>query len=157
MTHDTDQPPTDANNPPDDFELDDFELDDFESKDSGQSEDFMPSSAEVANLSTEELTDRDTGFGRILHQLRDESAVGQAPTGGDIDVNQYQAKVSGEEAVGGTAPTPDQNVVEDLAASEGIATPDEHPLRTLRMMQARDTRRWEMDPESSEDYKDHSL
>ncbi|MEM9903609.1 MAG: DUF6335 family protein [Cyanobacteria bacterium P01_D01_bin.44] len=152
MTHDPDRPPTDANNSPDDFELDDFE-----SKDLGQSEDVMSSNAEVANLSTEELTDRDTGFGRVLHQLRDESAMGLAPTGGDIDVNQYQAKVSGEEAVGGTAPTPDQNVVEDLAIAEGIATPDEHPLRTLRMMQARDTRRWEMDPESSEDYKEHSL
>lgn len=152
MTHDPDRPPTDANNLPDDFELDDFE-----SKDLGQSEDVMSSNAEVANLSTEELTDRDTGFGRVLHQLRDESAMGLAPTGGDIDVNQYQAKVSGEEAVGGTAPTPDQNVVEDLATAEGISTPDEHPLRTLRMMQARDTRRWEMDPESSEDYKEHSL
>ncbi|MEO1403360.1 MAG: DUF6335 family protein [Cyanobacteria bacterium J06635_1] len=149
MTQDTNRTPTDANDMPDEFE--------WQAPTPSEEPISSIPEIEIASLSVEELTDRDTGFGRILHQLRDESAAGLAPTGGDIDADQYQAKVSGEEAVGGTAPTPDQNVVEDLALSEGIATPDEHPLRTLRMMQARDTRRWEMDPESSEDYPEHSL
>lgn len=148
MTHDDGRTPTEANNM----------LDKFESNDLAKLEDLTGADpeAEVVSISIEELTDRDTGLGHILHQLQDESALGSAPTGGDIDADQYQSKVSGEEAVGGTAPTPDQNVVEDLATSEGIRTPDEHPLRTLRMMQERDAHRWELEPESSDDYKEHS-
>ncbi len=148
MTRDDDRTPTEVNN----------RLDEFESNASSPPEELTKSSLEVeiVSISVEDLADRDTGFGKILHRLQDESAPGLAPTGGDIDADQYQSKVSGEEAVGGTAPTPDQNVVDDLATSEGIETPDEHPLRTLRMMQSRDARRWELDPESSEDFKEHS-
>ncbi|MGK7909326.1 MAG: DUF6335 family protein [Synechococcus sp.] len=102
----------------------------------------------------EDLADRDTGLGRTLRRRLEEAGAGVAPTGGDIDVNQYQAKVGGEEAVGGTTPTPDQNVVDDLADSVGIGTPDEHPLRTLRMLQQRDAHPWELEPESAEDYEE---
>lgn len=148
MTYDDGQKPIEANNT----------LDKLESNDLTKSKDLTGTDSEdkVVSISIEELTDRDTGLGHILHQLREESASGSAPTGGDIDADQYQSKVSGEEAVGGTAPTPDQNMVEDLATSEGIGTPDEHPLRTLRMMQERDAHRWELEPESSDDYKEHS-
>jgi hypothetical protein len=162
MTLDADRKPTKVNATADEAESNRFRLDtnnEVESIDWEQSEDMATSSPEraVSSVSIEELADRDTGFGRILHRLRDESAEGLAPTGGDLDADQYQSKVSGEEAVGGSSPTPDQNVVDDLAESEGIETRDEHPLRTLRMMQERDAHRWELEPDSSEDYKEHSL
>ncbi len=149
MPHD-DQRPINAKNLPDDLDLGDL-------MSPAESTPSTPKVIETTNISIQELTDRDTGFGRLLHQLKDRSAEGTAPTGGDINTDQYQSQVSGEEAVGGTASTPDQNVVEDLAISEGIETPDEHPLRTLRMMQARDAHRWELEPESSEDYEEHGL
>ncbi len=57
--------------------------------------------------------DRDTGMGRILTKLRTTMLSGSDVTGGDLDDNLYQAEVVGEEAVGGQAPTPDQNVTED--------------------------------------------
>ncbi len=106
------------------------------------------------DVAFEDLADRDTGLGRTLRRRLEEAGAGLAPTGGDIDVNQYQAKVVGEEAVGGTTPTPDQNVVDDLADSVGIGTPDEHPLRTLRMLKQRDAHPWELEPESAEDYEE---
>ena len=59
------------------------------------------------------LVDRDTGMGRILTKLRTTMLSGSDVTGGDLDDNLYQAEVVGEEAVGGQAPTPDQNVTED--------------------------------------------
>ena len=106
------------------------------------------------DVAFEDLTDRDTGLGRKLRRQLEEAGAGVAPTGGDIDVNQYQAKVVGEEAVGGTTPTPDQSVVDDLADSVGIGIADEHPLRTLRMLQQRDAHPWELEPESAEDYEE---
>lgn len=90
-----------------------------------------------------------------LSWLESLSSMEKAPTGGDVDVNQYLARVVGEEAVGGTTPTPDQNVVEDLAISAGVQTPDWVPLHTNEMLEERDSHRWELDPESSEDYAEH--
>ena len=74
-------------------------------------------------------------------------------TGGDVDANYEDAETVGEEAVGGTVATPDQNVVEELAAAVGIETDDRVFLRTNDMLEERDDRRWELDPMSSEDYQ----
>lgn len=73
------------------------------------------------------------------------------PTGGDMDANQYQASVSGEEAVGGLTPTPEQTVVDDLAASVGVEMEDDEPLEMLDKLNERDQNRWELDRSSAED------
>mgnify|MGYP005837174429 CR=1 FL=1 len=103
----------------------------------------------------EELVDRETGMGVILKRLRIPPNFGAGVTGGDLDDDWYQAEVVGEEAVGGQNPTPDQNVTEDLLHSMGIASADCLPVQTLKNFQQRDLKRWELDPESSEDYLDH--
>jgi len=74
-------------------------------------------------------------------------------TGGDIDANYEQAAVVGDEAVGGTVATPDQDIVEELAAAVGVEVDDRRPLRVHDMLEQRDDRRWELDPTSSEDYQ----
>jgi hypothetical protein len=61
----------------------------------------------------------------------------------------------GEEAVGGDNPTPDQNVTDALLQSMGIDAADGEPVHTLDKLEWRDKKRWELDPESSEDYLDH--
>jgi hypothetical protein len=76
-------------------------------------------------------------------------------TGGDVDANPEDADAVGEEAVGGTVGTPDQDVIEDLAAAVGIQTDDRSYLRTSDMLEQRDNRRWELDPQSAEDYEQH--
>lgn len=76
-------------------------------------------------------------------------------TGGDVDANPEDADAVGEEAVGGTVATPDQDVVEELAAAVGIQTDDRSYLRTNDMLEERDDRRWELNPESAEDYEQH--
>lgn len=75
-------------------------------------------------------------------------------TGGDVDANYEQAEAVGDEAVGGTVPTPDQDVVDELASAVGIEIDDRSFLRTGEMLDQRDDRRWELDPKSSEDYED---
>ena len=101
------------------------------------------------------LVDRDTGMGRILRKLRTTMLSGSDVTGGDLDDNLYQAEVVGEEAVGGQTPTPDQNVTEELLHSMGISSVDGESVRTEEKLEWRDKKRWELDPESAEDYQEH--
>ncbi len=117
--------------------------------------DASPELQAVRSPATPTGVHRSKGLGRLLSWLQDLSSMEKAPTGGDVDADQYLARVVGEEAVGGTTPTPDQNVVEDLAISAGVQTPDRVPLHTSEMLEERDSHRWELDPESSEDYEEH--
>ncbi|OKH22349.1 hypothetical protein NIES593_12805 [Hydrococcus rivularis NIES-593] len=112
--------------------------------------------AENTDPMSEGLVDRDTGMGRILAKLRASGLSGIDATGGDLDDDWYQAEVVGEEAVGGDNPTPDQNVTDALLQSMGIDAADGEPVHTLDKLEWRDKKRWELDPESSEDYLDHS-
>jgi len=73
--------------------------------------------------------------------------------GGDVDVNKELAEVEGDEAVGGTAPTPDQDIVDNVAGAMGVEIGDRKPVRMTDMLERRDDSRWELDPESSDDYE----
>jgi Family of unknown function (DUF6335) len=101
----------------------------------------------------EEVSDRDAEIGAILKRLK--NPMSEDVTGGDLDDDWYQAEVVGEEAVGGDNPTPDQSVTENLLHSMGITSIDGHPVQTWTNLQQRDLKRWELDPESSEDYREH--
>jgi hypothetical protein len=74
-------------------------------------------------------------------------------TGGDVDASWQQAAMVGDEAVGGTVATPDQNIVEELGVAVGLEMDDRAFLRTNDMLEERDSRRWELDPTSAEDYE----
>ena len=71
-------------------------------------------------------------------------------TAGDPDAVAERAETVGEEAVGGTTPTPEQNDVDDLADAVGISTQPEHPVGVLNEMNRRDAQRFELDPESKD-------
>jgi hypothetical protein len=75
-------------------------------------------------------------------------------TGGDVDVNLEQAYFSGDEAPGGDNPTPDQDVVDDIGRAIGVEYQDNEELRGSDKVAARDKHRWELDPASSEDYRE---
>lgn len=77
-------------------------------------------------------------------------------SGGDIDTNAEQAYAEGDEAVGGTVVTPDQDIVDDLGTAVGVEIGDRELLHTDDILNRRDDRRWELDPQSSEDYGDRS-
>lgn len=74
-------------------------------------------------------------------------------TGGDVDAYWEDADAVGDEAVGGTAPTPDQNVTEELEAAVGLEMGDNELLHTQDILEGRDDARWELDPRSSDDYE----
>lgn len=77
----------------------------------------------------------------------------QELTGGDIDADAENAYFSGEEAPGGDNPTPDQDIVDDIGRSLGVEYQDAEELRGSDKVADRDKHRWELDPASSEDYK----
>ena len=60
----------------------------------------------------------------------------------------------GDEAPGGDNPTPDQDVVELIGRSLGVEYEDSEELKGGDEIVDRDRKRWELDPASSEDWKD---
>lgn len=94
--------------------------------------------------------------GRTMQDAMSEyNSVSPELSGGDIDAAWSQAEVAGEEAVGGTVTTPDQDIVDELGAAVGLEMDDKAFLRTNEILEERDSRRWELDPMSSEDYQEH--
>ena len=115
----------------------------------------MPTELAEYTITTPGLTaaDEDAVWGQLGI---DDDEVGGSPelTGGDIDAAWEQAAVVGDEAVGGTAPTPDQDIVDEIGAAVGLEMDDHAFLRTNDILEERDDRRWELDPLSSEDYQE---
>ncbi|MGQ0811905.1 MAG: DUF6335 family protein [Nitrospiraceae bacterium] len=76
-------------------------------------------------------------------------------SGGDVDAAWDQAAV-GDETVGGSTATPDQDVVEELGDAVGLRYDDRESLRPVEKLEKRDQERWELNPASSEDYPERS-
>lgn len=87
------------------------------------------------------------------HGRRVDAARTPALTGGDVDAGWEYGDV-GDETVGGSNPTPDQDIVDDLGEAVGITYEDNEPLRFGEKVAERDEARWELDPASSDDYQE---
>jgi hypothetical protein len=72
-------------------------------------------------------------------------------SGGDVDAAWDDSDVAGEESVGGSAPTPDQDLVDELGEAAGITYRDDEPLDSDKKILDRDRHRWELDPASADD------
>jgi hypothetical protein len=69
-----------------------------------------------------------------------------ALTGGDVDADWRRAEQVGEEAVGGSVSTPDQDVVDELGEALGVPrAPDEEVRTSQEILEERDRNRWELD------------
>ena len=63
-------------------------------------------------------------------------------SGGDVDADWQRAASSGEEAVGGTVATPDQDVVDELGEALGVPRqPAEEVRSSAEILEERDDRR----------------
>jgi hypothetical protein len=93
----------------------------------------------------------------FLNELRENSpAESPVVSGGDVDAAWDQSDASGEETVGGSNPTPDQDIVEDLGKAAGLTYQDNEPLDPNEKVAKRDRQRWELEPESSEDFEERN-
>ena len=73
--------------------------------------------------------------------------------GGDVDAALDRADI-GEEAVGGSNPTPDQDIVDEIGDGAGVTYDESEPLNMSGKLEGRDANRWELDPRSSEEYQE---
>ncbi len=94
-----------------------------------------------------------SGGEQLKRELREHHSRTPTLSGGDIDADWAGADV-GDETVGGSSPTPDQDVVDELGEAVGLTYEDNEPLHTTEKVEERDRHRWELDPASSEDYND---
>lgn len=95
-----------------------------------------------------------TGRAEVAQSLQQHKGMSAAITGGDVDVDVEDAYFTGDEAPGGDNPTPDQDVVEDIGKALGVEYQDNEELKAVDKVTERDRKRWELDPASSEDYKE---
>jgi hypothetical protein len=93
-----------------------------------------------------------SGCQLLMKELREHHSKSPELSAGDIDAAWDQAD-AGEETVGGSSPTPDQDVVDQLGGAVGLIYEDDEPLDTEEKIAKRDYRRWELNPASSEGYK----
>jgi hypothetical protein len=92
--------------------------------------------------------------GQILsRELREHHSATPADAAGDIDADWRRSDI-GEETPGGSTPTPDQDIVDEIGEAVGLTYQDNEPLDPEEKVAERDRHRWELDPASSEDYND---
>ncbi len=90
------------------------------------------------------------GSGKLLDSLEEHNSKTPELSGGDVDASWDYSDASGEESVGGTVPTPDQDVVDELGEAVGVTYDDEEDLHTEDKLADRDKRRYELDPDSGD-------
>ncbi len=95
-----------------------------------------------------------TDRAEVAQGLRDYRGMSTTITGGDPDVDVEDAYFTGDEAPGGENPTPDQDIVDDIGRALGVEYQDHEELKAADKVAERDRKRWELDPASSEDYKE---
>jgi hypothetical protein len=93
----------------------------------------------------------ETASGELAEELHNHHSKSPELSGGDLDADWERADQVGEETVGGSVPTPDQDRVDELGQAVGLVYQDEEALHTEDKLQKRDRQRWELNPASQDD------
>ena len=73
-------------------------------------------------------------------------------SGGDLDADWRRAHHSGDEAVGGSVATPDQDVVDEIGRALGVGQPPDAEVRTSdEILRDRDRFRWHLEREAADE------
>lgn len=95
-----------------------------------------------------------SGREELEEKLNEHHSLSPDISAGDVDASWQSANASGEEALGGTVPTPDQDVVDNLGKAAGLTYNDDEPLDSDKKVLDRDRNRWELNPASvDEEYE----
>ncbi len=102
----------------------------------------------------EEDQQLDAGAEKLKRELKQHTDESPTLSAGDVDAEWDNADEGGEETVGGTASTPDQNVVDELGRAVGLTYSDTEPLHTDDKLNQRERDRWDLNPASDPDYQE---
>jgi hypothetical protein len=111
----------------------------------------MPTLYEIEPLIDDYGINVDSGRYELRRRLENNTSSSPSLAGGDLDAQWEMAESCGDETALGSAPTPDQNVVDEFGEALGVEFGDMEELDFEKAF-ARDRHRWELDPASSEDY-----
>jgi hypothetical protein len=118
-------------------------------------DDFAPPPSPPSSLDLDRTaSSARSGRHELAEKFHDHTETSPVLTGGDIDGDWESAYSVGDEAPGGSSPTPDQTVVEDIGSALGVVYEDDEELTSEKKISDRDKHRWELDPESSDDYEE---
>jgi hypothetical protein len=95
-----------------------------------------------------------SGRAELQDKLHKYTSSSPALTAGDVDADWQEADSIGDEAPGGDNPTPDQDVVDDIGRALGVEYEDDEELQGGDEIADRDKHRWELDPNSKDDFDD---
>ena len=91
------------------------------------------------------------GRQKLEEKLNEHNAQDPSLSGGDVDAAWEDSVAAGEESVGGSVLTPDQDNVDELGEGAGITYQDDEPLNSDKKILERDRHRWELNPASADD------
>ena len=100
------------------------------------------------------IPDVSGGSAQLAQRLRNNPGLDPTLTGGDIDAKWDMAESQGDDAAGGSVATPEQNDTDEIGSAIGITYQDNEELKAGEKERERDRHRWELDPASSDDYRE---
>jgi uncharacterized protein DUF6335 len=100
------------------------------------------------------IPDVSTGSTKLSQRLRENPGLDPTLAGGDVDAQWDMAESTGDDSVAGSVATPEQNDVEEIGSALGVTYQDNEELKAGEKERERDRHRWELDPASSDDYRD---
>jgi hypothetical protein len=91
-------------------------------------------------------------FSETVGERSDHKETSPQLTGGDVDADWQMAYSVGEEAVGGSVATPDQDVVDALGEALGVPQELDAPVQaSSEILAERDAQRWRIEREVARD------
>ena len=100
------------------------------------------------------VPDSTASAANLAARLENDPLADPKVTAGDVDANWEGAQFTGDEAAGGSMPTPGQVNTDEVGEAMGVTYQDNEELKAGEKERSRDIRRWELDPASSDDYLD---
>jgi hypothetical protein len=87
----------------------------------------------------------------LAHDVVTHTETSPRLTGGDVDADWLAAYSSGEESVGGSVATPDQDIVDELGRALGVEQEIDAPVRVSdEILRARDRLRWHLERDAAD-------
>jgi hypothetical protein len=91
----------------------------------------------------------------LLEERMSHPETGPILTGGDVDADWEGAASSGEEGVGGSAPTPDQAIVDEIGRALGLEQPSDSEVYTSEeILAARHRHYWHLERKAADEERD---
>lgn len=100
------------------------------------------------------MPDVAAGSAKLAHRLQNDSLADPKITAGDVDAQWEGAQFSGDESAVSSMSSPENNVVDDIGTAMGVTYQDNEELKVGEKERERDKHRWELDPASSDDWKE---